>query len=176
MIGFLMRKVFYKKMTSELTEIKLTKSGFSLNEPFRAKPKFFNWNEINKIEFSENNKEVIIEKQDKKILLKNCNIGWYEFIQNVPLKFTKFDFDYVKNFMESLKPCEVCGIIAVKKNVCLVCETETWETKMKENEIEYIKSKQSEFYSEQIKEGFEIKKVTEDEHGFKAYENWKLHI
>lgn len=163
-------------MTSAITEIKLTESGFSLNEPFGAKPKLFNWNEIYNIQFSVNNKEIIIEQSDKKILLKNCNIGWYEFIQNVPEKFTQFDFVYVKYFMESLKPCEVCGIVAVKENLCLVCETKPWKKEMQANEIEYIKSKQLELYSEQIKEGIEIKKVAEAEHGLKAYKNWKLHF
>lgn len=176
MTGYLMRNIFYKKLTSELTEIKLTESGFSINEPFGAKPKLFDWKEINSVQFSENRNEIIFEKADKKIGLKNNNIGWYEFIQNVPTRFKEFDFNYASEFMNSLKPCGVCGIVAVRENECIVCETITWNNEVAENEIEYIKSKQSELYSELIKDGIEIKKVAEPEHGFKADKNWKLYI
>jgi hypothetical protein len=62
MIGFLMRKVFNKNLTSKLIEIKLTENGFSINEPFGAKPKIFDWKDIKNIKFSENNNVVIIEK------------------------------------------------------------------------------------------------------------------
>ena len=65
-----MRNVFYKKMTSEITEIKLTESGFSINEPFGAKPKLFDWEEINSVQFSENWNEVIFEKAEKKSVWK----------------------------------------------------------------------------------------------------------
>jgi hypothetical protein len=176
MTGYLMRNIFYKNLTSELTEIKLTESGFSINEPFGAKPKLFDWKEINSVQFSENRNEVIFEKADKKIGLKNNNIGWYEFIQNVPTRFKEFDFYYVSEFMNSLKPCGVCGIVAVREDVCIVCETIIWNNEVVENEIEYIKSKQSELYSELIKDGIEIKKVAKPEHGFKADKNWKLYI
>ncbi|MFD2910131.1 hypothetical protein ACFSX9_15480 [Flavobacterium ardleyense] len=171
-----MRKVFYKKMTSEITEIKLTENGFSLNETFGAKANLFKWNEINNIHFSENNENVIIEKSDKKFVLKNCNIGWYDLIQNVPLNFTNFDFAYVKNFIESLKPCKICGIVALNKNECIVCENVPWNSAMTETEIDYIKTKQLDFYSESINEKREIKKIAEPEHGFKADKNWKLYI
>ena len=176
MIGFLMRKVFYRKMTSEITEIKLNENGFSINEPFGVKPNLFNWNEINSIHFSENNENVIIEKSGKKIILKNCNVGWYDFIQNVPLNFTNFDFDYVKDFMESLKPCKICGIVALNESECIVCENIAWNSEITETEIDYIKTKQLDFYSESINEKREIKKIAEPEHGFKADKNWKLYI
>lgn len=171
-----MRKVFCKKMTSEITEIKLTKNGFCVNEPFGAKSKIFKWNEVNNVYFSSNKKDVIVEKLDKKIVLKNCNIGWYEFVQNVPMNYKNFDFNYVKNFMESLNPCKVCGIIAVNENECIVCENIAWNSEMNETEIEYIITRQTEFYTEQTKEKREIKKVAEPEHGFKADKNWKLYI
>ena len=78
--------------------------------------------------------------------------------------------------MISLEPCAICGIIAVKENKCIVCETTTWNNEMHEKRIEYIKLKQSEFYSESIKDGIEIKKVAEPEHGFKADKNWELYV
>ncbi len=176
MIGYSIRNIFCKKLTLELTEIKLIENGFSIKEPFGAKPKLFNWKEINSIQFSENKDEIIFKKANKKFILKNYNIGWYEFIQNVPTRFKEFDFNYVSEFVHSLKPCKVCGIIAVKENECIVCETTTWNNKIIENEIEYIKSKQSELYSELVKEKIEIKKVAEPEHGFKSDKNWKLYI
>lgn len=171
-----MRNIFYKKLTSELTEIKLTESGFSINEPFGAKPKLFHWRDINNVRFSENHYEVIIQKLDKLIVLKKNNIGWYEFIQNVPTKYKNFDLKYVTDFMNTLKPCRICGIVAVRENQCIVCETIAWKSGMAENETEYIKIKQLEFYSEHLKNGIEIKKVAEPEHGFKADKNWKLYI
>ncbi len=176
MIGFLMRNVFYKKMTSVITEIKLTESGFSINEPFGAKPKLFNWKEIKSVKFSENRNEVIIEKSEKQIVLKKNNIGWYEFIQNVPSTFIDFDFKFTTELMKSLKSCKICGIVAVKENECIVCDTKVWNNKMTENEIKYIKSKQSELFSEQIKDGIAIKKVAEPEYGFMADKNWKIYI
>jgi hypothetical protein len=176
MLGFLIRKIFSKKLTSELTEIELTESGFSIKEPFGAKQKLWNWNEIKNVRFSENKKEIIIEKSDKQIILKRNNIGWYDFIQKIPLKYTDFDFDYVKDFMDSLKPCGVCGIIAVRENECLICESIAWNDQMTENETEYIKTKQSDFYSDSLKNGQKIKKIAEPEHGFKANKNWKLYI
>lgn len=171
-----MRKVFYKKFTSELTEIKLTENGFSIDQPFRAKPKVFNWKNIKNIQFSENKNEVNIESFNKKIVLKNCYIGWYEFIQNIPTEFVNFDFNYVKTLMNSLKPCGVCGIVAVKDNMCIVCETIEWNNRISQSETEYLKLKQLDLYSIVIKDGKEIKKQAEPEHGFKANKNWKLYI
>ena len=171
-----MRKIFFRNLVSPLTEIELIKNGFSVKKPFGAKPKLFDWKDIINVRFSENNKKVNIYKSDKIIILKNNNIGWYEFIQKVPLKFTDFDFDYAKGFMNSLKPCGVCGIVAVSENECIVCETVEWNNKMTENKVKYLKSKQSEFYSERIKGGIEIKKIAEPEHGFKADKNWKLYV
>jgi hypothetical protein len=175
-IPLLMNNLFYRKLASELTEIELTESGFSINKPFGRNSKSFNWNEITNIQFSENKKGVIILNYDKEIILKDNNIGWYEFIQNVPQKFTEFDFSYAGDFMNSLKPCGVCGIVAVNEDKCIVCETIAWNSQMTENKVEYLKSKQSEFYSETVKDGFKIKKTAEPEHGFKADENWILYI
>lgn len=176
MIGFLIRKIFFKGLTSELTEIKLTENGFSIKEPFGGKLKLFSWNDINSVRFSENHREVILEKSDKEIILKNNNIGWYEFIQNVPLKFKKFDFKYATEFINSLKPCGICGVVAVNENKCIVCETIIWNSEMAESKIDYIKSKQSDFYSETLKNKRKIKKFAEPEHGFKVDKNWKLYI
>jgi hypothetical protein len=168
--------VFNKNLTSKLIEIKLTENGFSINEPFGAKPKIFDWKDIKNIKFSENNNVVIIEKIDEQVILKNNYTGWYELIQNIPTEFTNFDFDYAKTFMDSLKPCDVCGIIAVRKTECIVCETIEWNNKMSESETEYLKRKQLDLYSVLKKDGREIKKQAEPEHGFKANENWKLYI
>jgi hypothetical protein len=176
MIGYLMRKIFSVNLTSELTEIKLTENGFLIIEPFGAKPKMVNWNEIKNIQFSKNYLEVIVETSEKVTILKNNNIGWYELIQSVPSNFFNFDYDYVKAFMNSLKPCGVCGIIAVRENKCIVCEIIAWNSEMPESETAYLKSKQFDFYSSYIKEGIKIKKVAEPEHGFKADKNWKLYF
>jgi hypothetical protein len=94
----------------------------------------------------------------------------------VPSNFFNFDYDYVKAFMNSLKPCGVCGIIAVRENKCIVCEIIAWNSEMPESETAYLKSKQFDFYSSYIKEGIKIKKVAEPEHGFKADKNWKLYF
>jgi len=171
-----MRKIFLRNMVSPLTEIKLIEKGFLIKKPFGAKPEQYHWKEIKSVRFLENYNELFIVKMQKKITLKNDNIGWYEFIQNVPIRFKEFDFDYVSEFMNSLKPCGACGIVAVRENECIVCETITWNNEVTENEIEYIKSKQLELYSERIKNGIKIKKVAEPEHGFKADKNWKLYI
>lgn len=171
-----MRKIFFRKIVSPLTMIELIENGFSIQLPFGANPKSYYWREIKSIKFSENYKEVNIQKSNKRIVLKNDNVGWYELIQNVPERYKEFDFNYVTEFMNSLKPCEVCGIVAVKENECIVCETVTWNNKMNESKIDYIKSKQSELNSYQIKEGFKIKTTAEPEHGFKADKNWKLYI
>ena len=176
MIGFLIRKILHKKLTSELTEIKLTENGFSINEPFGAKPKLYYWSEIKSVHFSANKKEVIIEKSENQIILKNHYTGWYEFIQNVPTKSVEFDFAYAKSLIDSLKPCEVCGIVAVNDNECIVCENIPWNSEMADTQINYIKSKQLELYSETIKDKREIKKIAEPEHGFKSDGNWKLYI
>lgn len=176
MIGFSLRKIFYRKLTKALTEITLNKNGFSILEPFGAKPKFYFWSEIQSIKFSSNYENIIIDFSNKQKMIENRFIGYYEFMQNVPLTFTEFDFNYSKELINSLKSCKVCGIIAVSKNKCIVCETIPWNSKMNENEIEYIKSKQLEYYSEHIKNREEIKKIAEPEHGFKADKNWKLYI
>jgi hypothetical protein len=175
-LPWLMNNLLFRKLASELTEIELTESGFFISKPFGGKSKSFEWNEIKNIQFSENKKQVIILKSDKKIILKNNNIGWYEFIQNVPKKFTEFDFNYTGDLINSLNPCGVCGIIAVNENKCIVCETIAWNKEMTKTEVEYIKLKQSDFYSELIKEGRTIKKTAEPEHGFKADKSWKLYI
>ena len=171
-----MRKILFRKLASELTEIELNEIGFSIRKPFGGKTKSYNWNKIENIKFAENKKEIIVYKSDKNIVLKNNNTGWYEFIQNVPQKFVKFDFDFAKDLMNSMEPCGVCGIVAVNESKCIVCGTIAWNKKMTENKIEYLKSKQSEFYSESTKEGFKINPVAEPEHGFNADKNWELYI
>ncbi|WP_299156189.1 hypothetical protein [uncultured Tenacibaculum sp.] len=171
-----MRKLFFRNLVSPLTEIELIESGFSIKKPFNTKPKLFNWEEIKSIRFTENYNTITIQKLDEKIVVKNDNIGWYELIQNIPSKFKEFDFKYTVELINSLKPCGICGIIAVRENNCIVCETITWNKKMTKNEIEYIKSKQLDFFSDRIKNGIEIKKIAEPEHGFKANKNWRLYI
>lgn len=171
-----MRKVFYKKLSSDLTQIELTPNGFSLLEPFGAKPQIFDWKEITDIYFSEDKKEVILQNADKIIVLKNNFMGWYEFIQNVPHHFANFDFQYVITFMSALQPCEICGIIAVNENECLVCENTAWHNEIADPRTEYLKAKQLQLYSELLKEGKEIKQHAEPEHGFQADKNWKLYI
>jgi hypothetical protein len=176
MIGFLMRKLFYKKLTSKLTEISINEDGFSLQEPFGAEPKVFTWDFITDIYFSETKNEIIIQTLEKQINLTNKYIGWYELIQNVPNKFVNFDFDYVVLLLNSLQSCEICGIVAVKENECIVCENTPWNTKMDQNKIEYLKLMQLKLFSLRIKEGREIKSQTEPEHGFKSNKDWKLYI
>ncbi len=176
MIGFFMRKFFYKKLSSELTEIKITSHGFSLHQSFGAKPKTYDWKEISDIHFSKDNEEVIIQNLEKSIILKNNFIGWYEFIQNIPPNFTNFDFQYVRTFMNALLPCEICGIIAVKENKCLVCENNAWNNETADYKAEYLKAKQLDLFSSLLQDGKEIKQHAEPEHGFQADKNWKLYI
>ncbi len=176
MIRFLIRKVFYKKLALELTQIEITENGFSIKEAFGGKTKIFDWKTIKDICFSENKDEIIIQNSNKKIIIKSRNMGWYEFIQNVPRNFLNFDFHYVKTFMDALKPCEICGIIAVKENECLVCEQTSWNDKMSQNKIEYIKLTQADFFSAWLNDGHVIKIPAEPENGFLADKNWKLYI
>jgi len=176
MIGFLMRKVFFRNLTLELTEIKLAKNGLSIREPFLKKPKLYSWSEIKDVRFSESYKDVILETRENNVLLKNYNIGWYEFIQNVPSQYSNFDFNYVKILIDSLKPCGVCGIVAVSDEECIVCKNISWNDEMPENRIAYYKSKQKELFSNKIKSGIKIKKDATSEHGFKADINWELYI
>lgn len=176
MVRFLMRKVFSKNLTSELTEIKINENGFSLHEPFGIKPKLYDWKSIKNVYFSENNTEVIVQNLVKKIILKNNNIGWYEFIQNVPSEFINFNFQYVTLFIDALIPCDVCGIVAVNETECLVCKNATWNSKMAQSKIEYIRLQQLNLFSVLIKEGSEINNQAEPEHGFKANKNWKLYL
>ena len=171
-----MRNFFYKRLTAVLTEIKLTENGFSIIQPFRAKPIIYDWKNIKNIQFSEDKNEVLLEHFKNQIILKNIFTGWYEFIQNVPKEFVNFDFDYVVNLIDSLKACGVCGIVAVKENVCIVCETTQWNSNNSLTETEFFKLKQSEFFAILLKDGREIKKQPEPEHGFKANKNWKLYI
>lgn len=176
MIGYLMRNVFYKKQTFELTRISLVEHGFSVNRPFGAKLKLYHWKEVRSIRFSDNYNDVIVEYLGRQIILRNSNIGWYEFIQNVPSTFENFDFKYVAEFIDSLKPCGVCGIVAVREQTCIVCETIAWNDEIHKDKVAYLTSKQSEFYAELVKDGKEIKKIAEPEHGFKADSNWKLYL
>jgi hypothetical protein len=176
MIGFLMRNIFFRNLVSPLTDIELIKNGFSIHSPFSWKRQRFYWNEINDVRFSSDNTQLILNTKRKIKTLNNDNIGWYELIQSIPENYSNFDYEYVKSFMGSLKPCGVCGIIAVRKNECIVCESIVWNNGMSDSQNEYLKSKQSDLYSDNLKEGIEIKKVAEPEHGFKADKNWTLYI
>ncbi|MBZ4034482.1 hypothetical protein K6T82_06875 [Flavobacterium sp. 17A] len=175
-VSFLMRKVFYKNLTSELTEINLLENGFSMQEPFGVKPIILDWKNVENVYFSEDKKQVIIQSLKKEFVLKNNFMGWYEFIQNVPSKFTNFDFDYVSDFMKSLQPCDICGIVAVKENHCLVCQNVPWNDQINGSKIDYIKQKQLTLFASNIKEGKEVKQYAKPEYGFKVNENWKLHL
>ena len=176
MIGYLMRNVFFRNLVSPLTEIELIKNGFSIQKPFSKKQKRFYWNEINDVIFSPDKTKLILNTKRETQILNNDIIGWYELIQNIPDTYSNFDFDYVKAFMDSLLPCGVCGIIAVKNDECIVCETTAWNSEITVSQTEYLKSKQSDLYSDNLKKGIEIKKIAEPEHGFKADKNWKLYI
>ena len=68
MIGLLMRKIFLRNMISPLTEIELNEKGFLIKEPFGAKLKQHNWEEIKSVRFSENHNDIFILKLEKKSL------------------------------------------------------------------------------------------------------------
>ena len=78
--------------------------------------------------------------------------------------------------MQSLQPCEVCGIIAVTDKVCIVCGNVPWDNEKKKSKSEYLKAKQLKLFSPLLKAGKPIKQHAEPEHGFQADKNWKLYI
>ena len=176
MVGYLMRKFLFKKLSNKITDIELTKNGFIINEPFGAKPQNIEWNQTKSIRFSNYDKVLIIKTAEKEIILNDDQIGWYEFIQSIPKKFNQFDFKKADAIIESLNSCEVCGIVAVRKNVCKVCESETWNQNTGKNKIEYLKEKQLEHFEYKMENKIKIKEFAEPEHGFKADKNWKLYI
>ncbi|REG84121.1 hypothetical protein C8N41_10722 [Winogradskyella sediminis] len=176
MVGYLMRKFIFKKLSNKITDIELTKKGFVINEPFGAKPKKLEWNQIKSIRFSNNDKILILKIDENEIALNHDQIGWFQFIQNIPKSFKQFDFKKVDLIIGSLKSCEVCGIVAVRNNVCKVCDSEPWNRNSGKNKMEYLKEKQLEHFEYELKNKTEINKIAEAQHGFKADKNWKLHI
>ena len=176
MVGYLMRKFLFKKLSNAVTDIELTKSGFVINEPFGAKPKELEWNDVKSIRFSNNDKVLIVKTAENEIALNDDQIGWFEFIQNIPESFKQFDFKKVNFIIDSLKSCEVCGIVAVRNNICKVCDSEPWNQNSGKSKIDYLKEKQLEHFEYELKNKTEIKKIAEPEQGFKADNNWKLYI
>ncbi|AXG70952.1 hypothetical protein KORDIASMS9_03207 [Kordia sp. SMS9] len=176
MVGYLMRKFLFKKLSNAITDIELTKSGFVINEPFGAKPKELEWNDVKSIRFSNNDKVLIVKTAENEIALNDDQIGWFEFIQNIPESFKQFDFKKVNFIIDSLKSCEVCGIVAVRNNICKVCDCEPWNQNSGKSKIDYLKEKQIEHFEYELKNKKEIKKIAEPEHGFKTDRNWKLYI
>ncbi len=159
-----------------ITDIEFTKSGFVINEPFGAKPKELEWNDVKSIRFSNNDKVLIVKTAEKEIALNDDQIGWFEFIQNIPESFKQFDFKKVYFIIDSLKSCEVCGIVAIRNNICKVCSSEPWNQYSGKSKTDYLKEKQLEHFEYKLKNKTEIKKIAEPEHGFKADNNWKLYI
>ncbi|WP_299335031.1 hypothetical protein [uncultured Psychroserpens sp.] len=176
MLGYLMREIFFKELSNKITDIELTKSGFIINKPFGAKPQNIEWKQLRSIRFSDNDKVIIIKTVEKDIILNDNQIGWYEFIQSIPKIFKQFDFKKANSIMDSLKSCDVCGIIAVRDNICKICESEPWHQKSKKDKSEYLKDKQLEHFEYELKNKIKIKAFAEPQHGFKADENWKLHL
>lgn len=78
--------------------------------------------------------------------------------------------------IDSLKSCEVCGIIAVRSNICKVCDFKPWNLNNEKSKVEYLKQKQIEHFEYKMKNKIEIKRFSEPEHGFKADSNGKLYI
>lgn len=170
-----MNNIFFKNLSFELTEIELIKNGFSIKKPFGSKQKLFFWKDIKDISFSKDYNEIIIQN-DTVNLIKSNNIGWYELIQNIPLSFTNFDFEYVKSFIELLESCQICGIVAVSSKKCIVCGNIAWNNENPQNKLDFLKDKQLDFFKIHLDNKIRIKNYAKPEHGFKADENWKLYI
>ena len=69
-----------------------------------------------------------------------------------------------------MKGCKICGAIAVVEDICRNCESEVWTNKLDEDELEYLKEAQLDYFSTWQKED----EIDLEIHHFNKDLNWKL--
>ena len=141
-----------KKIVNEMRVVKnISTLGFEIYDLNDNLKKSYDWKKIKSIKFSSDFKELhITDFNGNQANIPEKTTNWYALIQKIPETFAEFDHAYVKQFMEDVIFCEVCGMKAVKNGICLHCYSDVWNSELEEdyeNKEAYIKAEQLDLYS-----------------------------
>ncbi len=131
---------------------------------------------FNSITFSNNVK--LLKKEKRIAHISNIEQNYYLLLKKIPLSCLNYSqTKIISDFKNSLKPCEICGYIAVFDNFCRYCNNIQWEKCSKdnyENKSEFIKEQQMDLfideddkmklrqYDHSFEKGFEPKRLFTD--------------
>lgn len=134
---------------SEITQIDQAYISYTLSKAGDNSTGQILWKNIHDVVLDESKTMLtLITVEDKSLEITDDVDNWYWLLKNVPKHFPSFNYQYVSTFFTGLEACEICGNIAVSKNICEACYETPWE-KSKEfpSKISYIKAKQLEIFS-----------------------------
>lgn len=160
------------KTLEKIIFLKSDKKGFIIEFNDDRETIKANWNDFDDIKLSNENVSII---KNKKIvhIIDDSYLGWYQFIQDVPIGFDSYDYIFVEQFFNNLKGCQICGLLALKNDKCLACGSEVWNKNLLElfnSEVEYIKEEQLDMF--EPCEDDPILLNNDPESGFKSDPNW----
>lgn len=164
------------KFMADYRKIELTTNGFLIKDIKGKVKQELNWDEVKDAVYY--NDHVLLKLNGGKHLelFEEKYDNWYELIKNMPKGFTGYNYQKVDAFFQSLKGCEVCGLMAVNsKNNCLVCGQEVWNSELAAeyaSKEEYLKESQMDFFEPEDENNLnEIN--NKPKAGFDSYDNWK---
>ena len=155
--------------------ISIVDTGFNIKKILDENEKVFIWNEIEDMRFSVEKDEIFLLKNNRVIdeVLVNY-IGWNGFLKSIPKGYKSFDYEYRENYFLGLIGCEVCGLIAVKNDKCLSCNSDKWSTFLSEifnSKDSYIREEQLDMFEVEDMEKIDINNRAKE--GFESDLEWK---
>lgn len=125
----------------------VNKSGFKLLKGTKSTQIY--WNEIESIRLDTDKMKLTIRVKSK-LVIDNSTPNFYCLLKNIPIGFSDKDYNYIRSFFSGLKPCAVCGTIAVREQKCLSCGCSTWNASMEAqypNYEAYVKENQLDIFA-----------------------------
>jgi len=132
------------------------------------------WNEIQDIKFDKEPFRLTIFAK-RKLTFDEKTQNRYLLLKHIPLGFSSFDYTYRDSFFVNLKPCIVCGTIALQDDECLLCGCVSWSADLEKNYSsyeEYIIENQLDIFAT-IDENEKFNNFKINDKNFDSDPNWK---
>ncbi len=173
-------ETFADKLMGQMEFIEdISSTGFKVKKLKDQSTSLHQWRDISEVILKDESDLIFKFHDNKEKIFKNSTGGYYRLLKNIPEE--KLIDSRIKNYQrttfENLTTCVTCGFIAYKATKCLACSTDSFETAQfveAENESDYLREEQLEYFSTMDKaEPIEFYPKKEEDEIFEFDKNWK---